>query len=180
MISLFFEHCKSCNVYIVLPLLDDCWWWSSLYKKSFQSSIVSFSMLLHLHRSWMMQTCESGGHVSWCSALSSELSHLHKVKSLWKSVDCCTLIFLSRKSAGYSILVTDLHPLNRRWPLFKFSGRHLTSSRAKFLLVGNQAEIIILMRLIQRRNNVTKVRIKLRSCDCGRQIKCLFVKKSNA
>ena len=40
------------------------------------------SMLLHLLESWMVQTCENGRQVSRCSAVSSELPHLHKASQV--------------------------------------------------------------------------------------------------
>ena len=46
------------------------------YTKSFQSSTVFFASLLYLHRSKMVQTCESMGLVSRCSGVSSKLVHL--------------------------------------------------------------------------------------------------------
>ena len=46
------------------------------YTKSFQSSTVFFALLLYLHRSGMVQTCESMGQVSRCSGVSSKLVHL--------------------------------------------------------------------------------------------------------
>ena len=46
----------------------------------------------------------------------------------------------------------------------------LTSSHVNLLLVrSHQAEIIIVKRLIQGRNNVTRVRVEPRSCDRGRR-----------
>ena len=46
----------------------------------------------------------------------------------------------------------------------------MTSSQVNLLLVrSHQAEIIIVKRLIQGRNNVTRVRVEPRSCDRGRR-----------
>ena len=56
----------------------------------------------------------------------------------------------------------------RSWPYSKLSGSLLTSSQVNLLLVRNhQAEVIIIKRLIQERNNLTvfsrrKVKKKLK------------------
>ena len=56
-------------------------------------------------------------------------------------------------------LGVDLHPIDE-----------LTSSHANFLLVQSyQPEIIIVKRLVQGRNNVTRVWVEPKSCDQGRR-----------
>ena len=63
---------------------------------------------------------------------------------------------------------TNPHSL-RSWPFSKFSGWRMNSSHVNLLLVrSHQAEIIIVKRLIQGRNNVTRVRVEPQSCNRGR------------
>ena len=62
------------------------------------------------------------------------------------------------KKRQCAMLWTNPHPLSS-WP---FSGWRFTFSHVNLLLVrSHQAEIIVVKRLIQGRNSVTKVRVKL-------------------
>ena len=62
---------------------------------------------------------------------------------------------------------TNPHPL-RSWQFSKFPNWRLTTSQLNLQLVrSQQAEIIIVKRLIQRHNNVTRVPVEPRSCNRG-------------
>ena len=72
-------------------------------------------------------------------------------------IDWCICILLSQESDGSAIVWTNPRPI-RSWPFSKFSGWCLTSFLVSLLLVrSHRAEIIILKRHIQGRNNVTWV-----------------------
>ena len=62
---------------------------------------------------------------------------------------------------------TNPHQLSS-WPFSKFPGWRLTSSNAILLLVRNQAEIIIVKRIILGRIYMNWVGNEPRSCNQGR------------
>ena len=75
-------------------------------------------------------------------------------------IDWYIFSLLSRESDDGAILWMNPHSL-RSWPFSKFSGWPMTSSHINLLLVqSHQAEVIIIKRLIQGRNNVTRVRVE--------------------
>ena len=79
----------------------------------------------------------------------------------WKLIDWCIFILLSRESDGalcFGRIRTRLGV--DHFPSFPVGV--LTSSQVNLLLVrSHQAEIIIVKRLIQGRNNVTRLRVEL-------------------
>ena len=75
-------------------------------------------------------------------------------------IDCGTYILLLRESDGGAILWTNPHS-RRSWSFLSFPVDVLSSSHVNLLLVwSHQAEIIIIKRLIQKLNNVTRLRIE--------------------
>ena len=73
-------------------------------------------------------------------------------------------ILLSTESNGGASLWTNPHPL-RSWPFSKFSDWRLISSHEKLLLVWSHQAVtrIIIKRLVQADNGMTRVRVEPRS-----------------
>ena len=84
-------------------------------------------------------------------------------------IDWSIFILPSRGSNGDVLFWTNPHQL-WSWPFSNFSGWRLTSSHVNLLLVrSHQAAIIIVKRLIQGCNNMTRVWFEARSCDQDRR-----------
>ena len=63
-------------------------------------------------------------------------------------------------------ILEESSPAYSGWPYSRFSNQPLTTSLVHLLLVrSHQAEIIVVKRLIQEHNNVTRVEGEPRSCN---------------
>ena len=94
------------------------------------------------------------------------ISYCHSATS---DADCWMIrtLFIAMPTSGF----INSAP-TEKFLVFQFLWISSNSCPLNFLLVlSHQAEITIVKRLIQGRNNVTRVRVESRSCDQGRRKK---------
>ena len=88
----------------------------------------------------------------------------------WPRVSLCSVRLLDDRHTfhcnDYFVLFFEFTPV-QEFPLFLWISSNSCPLNSLFVR-SHQAEIITLKRLIQERNNVTKVRVQPRSCDQGR------------